>query len=120
MREFFLGGVLTICLRRFAARSVIIMDMVLPSSSVRGLCFTTVARRVGVLVNRRLCGCEARLNGRFVLCGAGRDTEAVADLVRQAWKKVTGSWLRSGRAASKTREIDLEDIVLRVYDRRYR
>jgi len=90
--EFLFGGVLTICFKRFAARSEMLTDIVLPSSSVRGLCFTTVAHKVLEVEKLRLgeiSGCIF-VTG-VVLCVIGRGIVLVTGLVRQARKKAAGS-----------------------------
>ena len=54
VREFFLGGALTIWRKRLAARSEMLMDISLPSSSVRGLCLATVAHEILDVEKQRL------------------------------------------------------------------
>jgi len=90
--EFFLGAALTICRKRFAARSDMLMDISLPSSSVRGLCLATVAHDILDVEKQRVFEVSERALDAVVAFGrAGRGIVLVADLVRQAWKKAAGS-----------------------------
>jgi len=85
------------------------MDISLPSSSRRRLCFVTVAHEIIEVEKQRLWTVSRRVLDTAIFA---RGIVLLAEYVRQAWKKAEGSWLRAGRAAWKIRDIDFEDISL--------